>query len=414
MGTIRKIHKKEIGRFNEIVMNAYPGFLRNNKERKKILLEHIKKLMNEDERTELYGYFDKNDMQGGMRILDLKMNFRGIKLKTTGIGLVAVDLINKKKKIARDMLKYYLELSAKKKSFISTLYPFRPDFYNRMGYGYGTPMHRYSFAPSQFPYSDLKHNTVNLTMKDKSKIIKCYNDYQRNHHGLFDMSAGELDGILKSPAYYRIGYMEKGVLKGVMIYRFHAPDIMNEFKNDIYSGFFIYNTPDALKGIMGYLHTQKDQINNVVLHVQDGDFFHAMEDARFSPYEQYYGSVHKLSDHGVMVMYRIVDLEGLFKQAKVQFGTIDLAVRFIISDSFLGDHDVTVQFKKGRPSVLKRGKNDVTIRGGIDSISSVIMGAVELKKMIHIGRIDVSRKGSIIQLNNAFKTDNKPLCMTGF
>lgn len=38
MAAIRKIKKGELERFNEIVMNAYPGFLRDDNEGKKKLL----------------------------------------------------------------------------------------------------------------------------------------------------------------------------------------------------------------------------------------------------------------------------------------------------------------------------------------------------------------------------------------
>jgi len=50
-----------------------------------------------------YGYYnDKNELVGGMRIHDYQMYFNNRKkLRAGGIGLVAVDLLHKKEKIAK-------------------------------------------------------------------------------------------------------------------------------------------------------------------------------------------------------------------------------------------------------------------------------------------------------------------------
>ena len=415
MAAIRKIKKRELKRFNEIVMNAYPGFLRDDNERKKKLLGFIEKMMKEDRRTGLYAYFDNGEMLGTMRILDLKMNYRGSKVKATGIGLVAVDLLHKKKKIARDMLMYYLDYSKRKKANISALYPFRPDFYNKMGYGYGTPMQQYCFKPNQFHFSELKDNTVNLTPKNTQEVLNCYREYQKSRHGLFDMEKHEIEGLMKSRRHFKIGYFEGNKLTGVMIYRFTGPDTSNSFINNMTIGFYIYNTPDALKGFNGYIHTQADQVNNVNLCLQDEDFFRVMRDIRYQPHEQYHGSTHKISDSGMMIMYRIVDLNDFFRQIKkVRFNALTRTVRFSAIDTFRGDQSVVVQFKNGLPSLSGSRRPDVVIEGSIADLSSVLMGSVSLRTMLTLGNITISNDRYTLEIDEAFKTDNKPLCMTAF
>ncbi|MFO8062150.1 MAG: GNAT family N-acetyltransferase [bacterium] len=415
MAKIRRVKKGELGRFNEIVMNAYPGFLREDNKRKEKLLGFIEKMMKEDKRTGLYGYFDNGEMLGTMRILDLKMNYRNHKIKATGIGLVAVDLLHKKKKIARDMLKFYLDYSKRKKANISALYPFRPDFYNKMGYGYGTPMQQYCFKPDQFHFSELKNNTVNLTDEDTRKVLDCYREYQESRHGLFDMEKHEIDGLMKSQKHFKIGYREGKKLTGVMIYRFTAPDSSDSFINDMTIGFYIYNTPDALRGLNGYIYTQADQVNNVNLYLQDEDFFRVMRDIRYQPPEQYHGSTHKISDSGMMIMYRMVDLEDFFRQIKkVRFSALTRTVRFSAIDTFRGDSSVIVQFRDGLPHLTGSRRPDVVIEGSIADLSSVLMGSVSLRTMLTLGNITISNDRYTPEIDNALKTDNRPLCMTAF
>ncbi len=45
------------------------------------------------------------------------------------------------------MIAWYLEHYRERGAPFAVLHPFRLDFYRAMGFGYGTPVHRYRFAP---------------------------------------------------------------------------------------------------------------------------------------------------------------------------------------------------------------------------------------------------------------------------
>ena len=44
-----------------------------------------------------------------MRLLDFKLNYHGQMLAASGVGMVAVDLLQKKKGLAKDLINYYLD-----------------------------------------------------------------------------------------------------------------------------------------------------------------------------------------------------------------------------------------------------------------------------------------------------------------
>lgn len=417
MGNIRKIKKSEIDRYNDIVANAYTGSLRDDPERKKKFRSYIERMINEDKRSTLYAYFNGSDMQGVMRILDLKMNYRGTMIKTTGIGLVGVDLMNKKKGIARELLHYYLEYSRKSDANISTLYPFRPDFYNKMGYGYGTPVSEYVIAPSQIAFKKNRDNICNLNAEHSAQIIKCYDTYKKNHHGLFDMSEDEISGVMKSEKVFKIGYFKKNVLKGFIFYSFDKVADGSEFDNDIKISLIIHNMPEALNAMMDYLYTQLDQVSHIHFYVQNNDMFRIFRDIRYKPYSIYFGPVHQISRDGMSIMYRIVDFRQFVNQVKhIRFGNIDINMEFDIDDSFMSinNNQFSVQFINGKPNIRKSVKTDVTIKCNIADLSALLMGSVSLKSSIELGLIRISNNKYIDKINHAFNTGNKPMCMTAF
>jgi predicted acetyltransferase len=143
MRTIREIEEGELDEFVRISAEAYPGIkLNTNEERQRFRERIIQRLAYDD--VTLWGLFEANELLGVMRLYDFTMKLHSIRTLIGGVGGVAVDLRHKKEKIAAELIRFFLHHYREKGACLTELYPFRPDFYKQMGYGFGTKMNHYS------------------------------------------------------------------------------------------------------------------------------------------------------------------------------------------------------------------------------------------------------------------------------
>lgn len=117
--------------FVDIVIGAYPGMLdcsQPTKEQLKALFIHNQ---NNDEAIHYYGLWEENKLVGGMRLHDFEMNLLSKIIPVGGVGLVAVDLLRKKERIAKELIEHFFKVFLEKQVHFVALYPFRPDFYKK-------------------------------------------------------------------------------------------------------------------------------------------------------------------------------------------------------------------------------------------------------------------------------------------
>ncbi len=128
--------------------------------------------------------------------------------------MVAVDLLHKKEGVAKSLLEYFHNHYHEQGTYFIALYPFRPDFYKQMGYGYGTKMNRDRVRPAQSPKGPSKGHITFLTLEDINKIVDFYNKTAALTHGLMIRNLKGFSRSLKQPGNYTIGYVENGEVKG--------------------------------------------------------------------------------------------------------------------------------------------------------------------------------------------------------
>jgi len=151
MREIRKLNEENIDEYTEIAFNAYPSFKDFTKEAMDTYKREAVDILKNDEVVTFYGMFENEKLIGVMRLFDFEMNCFGKIIPVSGIGFLGVHLMHKKKKVARDMLEFYEKYYKKKNVSFGLLLPFRPDFYKKMGYGFGTKMNQYRLSTERLP-----------------------------------------------------------------------------------------------------------------------------------------------------------------------------------------------------------------------------------------------------------------------
>ncbi len=416
MRTIRRINEEELDTFVTISANAYPGmdvFAQAERRRFRGRLAQAA----ENPHISLFALFDDKHMQGVMRLYDFTMNFLSTNTLVGGVGGVAVDLLHKKEKVAADMMRYFLQHYRHKGACLAALYPFRPDFYHRMGFGFGTKMNSYRFSPDSLPKGLSKRHVVFLTEKDRDAICACYDRFFAGKHGVMMRWQDVWDAMLNSPAIHAIGVKKGSQLSGYMVYKFDKGSHDNFLSNNILIHELVYENPDALRELLAYLQSQADQIEQIILNIQDEDWHHLLQDPRYGSNEMIQDVIaHESNVQGVGIMYRVIDLPRLFEILhEHNFGGVTCRLKIELSDSFLPQNEGgwVVNFVDGKAKLVSDEAFDLAIRLDVSEFSSLVVGAVGFAKLIEYGLASISDSNSVPLVDRLFAAP-KPICLTRF
>lgn len=412
MCEIRKLNEAELITFAQIVANAYPGIDIPLAEE---FGQQLAQIQANDPSTGYYGLFHNGVLRGGMRLFDFRMNLLGVKTLAGGVGLVAVDLLHKKEKVAHDLIRFFLQHYHERGSALTTLYPFRPDFYRKMGFGYGTKMNQYRLKPAQLPTGPSKAHVQLLNADDKAAVLACYQRFVDRTHGMIDRSMLLFDRMFAQPGNRIVGFKQGEQILGYMIFSFKRGEHFAH--NDIEVSELVYETSEALSELLTFLHSQADQINAIILHTQDEYFHHIPLDPRNGTGHLLPHAYHESNTSGVGLMYRVIATPEIFRiLANHNFGNQTCTLKLEIVDSFfpINEGSTVVAFREGKATLVPQAPADITVRLAVSDFSALLMGAIDFRSLYRYGQATISHPDAVSVVHRLFRTEEKPVCMTRF
>jgi predicted acetyltransferase len=335
-----------------------------------------------------------------------------------------VDLAHKKEHVAKEMMIYALRHFRDREVPLVALYPFRPDFYRNMGFGYGTKMNQYRVRPSAFPKGPSKTHVRYLTEDDKEALAECYNRFADRTHGMMRKTERELRRLFGKPEHRLVGCELDGQIRGYLVFTWAHGDTF--ILNDMQIKEFIYESQEALSELMTFLHTQADQIRHVFINTQDEYFHHLLADPRNDTGRLIPDVYHETNTQGLGLMYRVVDVPRIFDLlSERDFGTPALGaqtctLKLTVGDSFLPENagSIVLHFAGGHmqrlDGLVHDAAYDVELRLGIADFSSLLAGTVDFRSLYRYGLVDVSDESYVETISRLFAVEQKPICTTGF
>ncbi|MCM3764359.1 enhanced intracellular survival protein Eis [Neobacillus niacini] len=417
MSELRKFTEAELPDFIEIVLNAYPGTSSPSQEVRDRMLHQFNEIQTDDESRELFGLYRDNKLIAGMRIYYYHMNLFSKMITVGGVGMVAVDLLHKKEKAAKELIEGFLDMFLEKGVNMVLLYPFRPDFYKKMGFGYGPKMHQYQIRPDSFPKGPSKANLRYMTAEDKERVRECYNRYAEATHGMFLKTQPELEAMFKNPANRFIGFEANHELKGYLLFSFEKKSTTNFAHYDLLIKELIAETPEALMEISTFLHSQADQVHQVVWNTQEENAHFLINDPRNGSHNLIPSVYHESSLSGVGLMYRVINTKGIFEDLQDHsFNAVSLTMKLSIEDTFLAQNsqELVLHFIEGKVEISDSADYEVEVSLDVSDFSSLLMGVVSFKELYQFGRAKLSNLASLNTVNRLFLTFDKPRCISAF
>ena len=406
MSNVKLIAPEDFPEYVRLSNEAYPAmFTSMSEEVQNRWIERMKTQQVEKGAVQYYGYYRDGKLLGAMRCHTFTMNVYGVDMLTGGVGNICVDLTHKKEHIAKEMMEYYHNLYREMGAPILLLWPFRPDFYRKMGYGYGRKYNQYSYRPEDLPRGS-KEGVAFMGETDVDAMLECYNRYAACHHGMIYKKRGFFERFIKQ--YKVVGYRNGDRVEGFvgLVFKKLYPD--NPLLQNVEVEYMVYENPTALSRLLAFLQTQLDQGNRLLFQTFDDDLHYVSHDPRNgSPHIFFINQESNVQ--GVGVMYRILDKKLFFeKLAEHSFNPESIKVRFNVRDSFIPENNgpVTVHFKDGKP-VLGEGY-DVEVTLNVEYLSSLLMGVVDFRKLWIYGLIEVSDESYVEQLDRLLHCRKKP------
>ncbi|MFP4457398.1 MAG: enhanced intracellular survival protein Eis [Clostridia bacterium] len=405
-------HLKEYARISAL---AYPGFDTTPDK----LFERLQELNKDDPDSIFYVCEDQDKILGGMRVIDYVMNYNSQFIKISGIGMVAVDLTAKKRGVAKTLLLDYLNISNKNGQYIAILYPFRPDFYYRMGFGYGPKYYNYSFKPTSLNKLEDYDSITYLNGDDLTLIADCYLRYTKQQHGFCERSSFELKQFRKKflKEGTIIGYKKNGYIDGYLYFVSKKVNEENFLRHKLIIKEWIYNSPEAFRALSGFLNIQKDQYDYIEYETQKDNFYFAFSDVRRSDLEISHNIAHRVAYSGIGLMYRVVNVEMFIKKvlSEIEINCPELEILLALEDSFMPMNQKVYKLliRDRRVTLVDNLINPIQINMNIAEFSSLIIGSAKLRNLYQIGKVKCNKK-DIESLECFFDFASSPECITKF
>jgi predicted acetyltransferase len=407
---IRQLTEDDIPALVRIQSGAYPAVGRSADE----WSNGIRRNMQEEPEYPFFGLFRSGTLLGAMRLFDFSMRLYEAEVLCGGVGAVAVDLLHKKEHVAREMIDFYLRHYRERGAPLAALYPFRPDFYRQMGFGYGSKMAQYRVKTSSLPRTSKEH-IVELSAADGQALVDCYHRVAQRTHGLFRRSNAYATRIFEDKSVRILGYKVDDRLEGYLIIGFTNNKSFLHYELEVRA--LVYEHPAALNELLTFLHSQLDQVPTVIFNTQEEHFHHLFFDPRNDSQKIHPINAQETHVSSIGIMYRLLDLNSFFAAlGEHNFGEQSCVLRLVVDDSFLhqGTTTLTVAFHDGRATVQPDATPDVELRLGIAEASALLMGSSDLKGLLRLGLAQISNPAYIGRVHRLLLAEEKPVCMTSF
>ncbi len=413
---IRPLGPDDVEEYLTIYLMSYPAFKDIGDEGRAYKRGLVLDSMANDKDIHFMGLFEDDTLIAAMKLIDFNMNIFGEMQKATGLMALGVHPLHKRKGAALDMVRYFEKYTSESGAVIALLLPFRMDFYRQMGYGFESRLYEYRISTDKLPeYRDMSALRF-LNKADFGDVLACHHDYVKKNHGMLDKFSDEINDMRDDSASRRVGYFRDGRLTSYIAYRYVCQSEVNYTLNRIEVDELIYDCPEELRALLGFLHLQSDQDQEVVLRTGEEDFFHIFDDPEdTSGYYVPFGCL-ETNVSTINVMHKILEPERFVKAAAYRvFPDIDLKVCFETFDEMKESRRrLLLVFNGGSWSVGEGDSPDVTIRCRASDMASVFMGSAEVAALARLGVVEISDPSYTDRLDALFHVAQRPFSNTDF
>jgi predicted acetyltransferase len=246
-----------------------------------------------------------------------------------GVASIGVAPEARRAGIAHALIAHLLQKMRARGTPLSMLYPFRHDFYRKLGWGLTSAMHRYRLRPASIPLYPERGRVRAAEPSDLGAIRRCYERAAARGTGLLSRSEPVWQAML-APEVVRVAVVSADepsrAIDGYVSYRM-LPEVGTQ-AIELEVTEFVAVTDTARFALLGFLSSQRDQISRVQLALPiDDPLLPILSDPRGPSGELVRGLLMISGDLVVGAMTRIVGLATALRARAWEASDGEIALR---------------------------------------------------------------------------------------
>ena len=188
---------------------------------------------------------------------------RGQRLPLIGVGSVAVSPEHRRRGIGEALIRAALREMRQNGQALSVLYAFRGSYYRKLGYGAIEITQPLAFAPANLPESDEARLTRRLMLPDRPAVQALYDRVaSQGHFALARRPEWWNQRLWGYPGDWVVYEgRRRGQIEGYLHYE--ADSAHGAFRLALTLIEFVAATPEAHRGLVGYLASLSDQVQEI-------------------------------------------------------------------------------------------------------------------------------------------------------
>ncbi len=412
---IRFVRPEEVRQLQRNVVTGFPSKTPQE------LLENMAGELVSPQEGRYLGCFDEdNTLIGSLLMMDFQQNIRGKLMNMGGIAYVSTGFLRKKEHIARNMIRVAIGVFAGTGTYVGGLHPFNPAFYGKMGYGYCNESMMFSPKPQYIRSFGHKEHLSYAREEDREEILKLYRRQAVKTHGATIHPYMDYHRIFDMP--YVVVCRREGRITGYLTFEFTPVDHYTDMYHDLTVREMVYEDMDTLEEFLTFFASQTDQIERVRIYTPEENFQMYFTNPDSGENRAYDGAIQEIGRKNMGHMFRILSVENYFKeQDRCEEKTRrNFILELQVEDTFVEENNRSffLKIQEDRVELLDSSEEhiraDVRLKTNIADLSSLVMGAVPLKKFLWSRRMNCSDESYAEDIQRAIGWSEKPENLTYF
>jgi predicted acetyltransferase len=334
-------------------------------------------------------------MAGAYRAYALTQHMHGTAFRMMGLASVAVDETARRRGVGRELCEHAIRIARERGDVLSVLYPFRPSFYQALGWGLTGELHAYRFRPESLGEVGRGAVVTRADPDDTAGVAACYSRVAAETNGL----------IARTPRIWRSHLEDEGThvyltggesVRGYLIVQFGRAASAED--KPLFIRELVAADHDAYDALLGWISAQRDSWGIVHYDASpDERFTHRLADPRtprFQPARYLWSPVARVIRGPMM---RILDVRAALERrerwapvAPVRFGLHVLDEQVPENEGPFG-----VEFDGSR-AVVKRGSEGPLLRLPVHVLAQVYAGELSVREALMLGLAECDGDASAI------------------
>jgi predicted acetyltransferase len=289
---------------------------------------------------------------------------------------------------------------------ISMLYPFRYDFYRKLGWGAIGELIEYNFHPRNLPDYQTRHNVRRFQIEDLEQVTACYQRFVERGTCLVERTkAVWQDWMRETEERKRVAmvYSQDGQITGYITFHLVPGESMIVQTLEVEE--LIYDDRQSYQGLLGFISSLRDQISTVRYRARsDEGFHHVLNDPRDVRHPILGGLQSRTGQYGISYMLRVLDIEAALT-ARSNYNNVTGAVSFKIRDEQIEENNRSFRFTltDGKPEAVAAQESHIPcISLSIDLFSQLYSGAITAERADFLGQLETTDRDALKWMDRAF------------